>query len=177
MKRCILVFPNFENMAVIDRIRDQYDPLCKYVRPHITLVFPFESDLSSEELRAHISTALAGCKPFNMTMRGFTVSVEPMSNYLFLNVIDGLEWLYDLSRKLYTGPLAAHQSDQYRESYCPHLTVGNLTKDVGYDAIMDVLAQEKTEFASSVDCVSVMILGDKIAELEMTVPLTQGDCQ
>ena len=39
-----------DNMEVIDKIREQYDPLANLVRPHITIVFPFDSDRSNEEL-------------------------------------------------------------------------------------------------------------------------------
>jgi len=45
-----MIFPEFENMEIIDNIRKQYDPLADLVRPHITLVFPFESPLSNMQL-------------------------------------------------------------------------------------------------------------------------------
>lgn len=35
--RTIMIFPEFNNMEVIDKIRAQYDPLAKLVRPHITI--------------------------------------------------------------------------------------------------------------------------------------------
>ncbi len=37
--RTIMIFPEFKNMEIIDKIRNQYDPLANLVRPHITLVF------------------------------------------------------------------------------------------------------------------------------------------
>lgn len=40
-----MIFPKFENIKIIDEIRDKYDPLANHVRPHITLVFPFESNI------------------------------------------------------------------------------------------------------------------------------------
>ncbi len=45
--RTVMIFPEFENMYVIDPVRNRYDPLAKLVRPHITIVFPFESDMRS----------------------------------------------------------------------------------------------------------------------------------
>ena len=45
-----MIFPEFENMELIDNIRNQYDPLDKLVRPHITVVCPFKSQMSNEEL-------------------------------------------------------------------------------------------------------------------------------
>lgn len=48
--RTIMIFPEFENMDIIDRIRDKYDSLARLVRPHITLVFPFENEMSNEAI-------------------------------------------------------------------------------------------------------------------------------
>lgn len=41
--RTIMIFPEFEEMEIIDEIREKYDPLARLVRPHITIVFPFIS--------------------------------------------------------------------------------------------------------------------------------------
>lgn len=35
--RTIMIFPEFENMEILDNIRNHYDPLAKLVRPHITV--------------------------------------------------------------------------------------------------------------------------------------------
>ena len=170
--RCIMVFPKFDNINVIDRIRDKYDPLSNFVRPHITLVFPFESDISPLELNEHIKNSLLDSRPFNLTMQGFSASVEPWSNYLFLNVTEGLQALYQLSNKLYTGILDKYQSDIYKERYCPHLTVGNLNKNIDYQSILDNLQNEKTQFMTCVNCVDVEIIGDdESSKSEMTIPL------
>ncbi len=42
-KRCIMIFPKFENMKIINEIREIYDPVVNNVGPHITLIFPFEN--------------------------------------------------------------------------------------------------------------------------------------
>ena len=46
-ERTIMIFPKFGRMEVIYEIRDKYDPLSKLIRPHITLVFPFASEIST----------------------------------------------------------------------------------------------------------------------------------
>ena len=43
-----MIFPEFDNMDVIDKIREKYDPLAKLVRPHITIVFPFKLELEKK---------------------------------------------------------------------------------------------------------------------------------
>ena len=56
--RVIMIFPKFENIHIINNIRKKYDPLSDFVEPHITLVFPFEDELSNEELRLYLKEAL-----------------------------------------------------------------------------------------------------------------------
>ena len=45
-----MIFPEFDNIDIIDEIRAKYDPLTKLVRPHITIVFPFEMEITNDEL-------------------------------------------------------------------------------------------------------------------------------
>lgn len=48
--RTIIIFPEFENIDIINNIRKKYDPLADLILPHITLVFPFDSEMSNEKL-------------------------------------------------------------------------------------------------------------------------------
>lgn len=54
-----MIFPQFKNVNIIDDIRKKYDPLANHVRPHITLVFTFESNLTSIELKEHLKKVLS----------------------------------------------------------------------------------------------------------------------
>jgi hypothetical protein len=53
------------------------------VPAHITLVFPFESPLGTDELRAHIERMVQGIGPFPLCLAGVT---GMNAEYLFLNV-------------------------------------------------------------------------------------------
>jgi predicted ABC-type ATPase len=66
--RAFLLFPAFSNAAEIDAVRSVHDPLAARIRPHVTLVFPFESGLSTEELVTEARVAVA-------TMSGFRISL------------------------------------------------------------------------------------------------------
>ena len=68
MLRTIMIFPQFENIEIIDEIRDRYDPLAKLVRPHITLVFPFESEMTNDEIEEKLTSSLKGVKPFELIL-------------------------------------------------------------------------------------------------------------
>jgi len=62
-KRTIMIFPEFDNMKFIDQLRQKYDPLANKVRPHITLVFPFESDMLKHEICEVLSNRLDAISP------------------------------------------------------------------------------------------------------------------
>lgn len=104
LKRCIMIFPEFNNGQIIDKLRGQYDPLAEHVRPHITLVFPFVSDIKTSELKEHILSALSGTTPFEVTLRGI-IPVNSFAKYLFLTIVKGSEELIELHKRLYTGIL------------------------------------------------------------------------
>ncbi len=40
IKRCIMIFPQFENVNIINEVRTNYDPLANHVRPLLHLYFP-----------------------------------------------------------------------------------------------------------------------------------------
>src|SRR5690349_21600829 len=105
-----MIFPEFSNMSVIDEIREKYDPLANHVRPHITLVFPFESNINSNELKCHLEKVLSDIKPFQITMKGIT-PVQSFGNYLFLEIIDGEDKIIDLHKRLYTDLLESFYPD------------------------------------------------------------------
>ena len=53
-----MIFPEFEKMEIIDEIRKKYDPLANFVRPHITIVFPFENQMSNHDIADILSDRL-----------------------------------------------------------------------------------------------------------------------
>ncbi len=50
----ILVFLNNMSIDKIENIRQKHDPLFGLIPPHITIVFPFKSNISSDALNFHI---------------------------------------------------------------------------------------------------------------------------
>ena len=72
MKRVIMIFPEFENIDLINDIRKKYDPLADLVLPHITLVFPFDSEFTNEELSLYLKESLSDIHPFKVGLEGFS---------------------------------------------------------------------------------------------------------
>ncbi len=165
-ERTIMIFPKFDNIEVINSIRKKYDPLCDLVNPHITLVFPFKSELSKEELLNWISAALKGFLPFILKLSGVSKSIEKFGNYISLDVVEGYNSLEYLNNKLYDGILKNLKSNKL---YMPHMTIGNLKTIEELDLAYEDVKKLNEVFYTIVDTISVEIIGEKgesIIEIE-----------
>lgn len=171
-KRCIMIFPRFNNGDAIDAIRKKYDPLANHVRPHITLVFPFDSDLQPNELKEHLAGVLSDVKPFDVVLRGITPS-KGHGNYLFLNVESGREEITEIHKRLYTGLLEKFLPVWLQSGgYCPHLTVGKIENEEEYKAAIEETGHLKEIFKTTVDTISVEIIDEnQDSMIEMEIPL------
>lgn len=151
MKRAAILFPKFHNINLIDNIREKYDPLANYIAPHISIVFPFESDLSTDALKEHFNKSLKGMKKFNIQLRGITGDYR--DGYLFLNVKKGNDNIIELHDKLYSEILG---SFLWRNvTYCPHLTVGMLPNHKEFDTALDELDCYDETFEAVIDRIYV----------------------
>lgn len=158
MMRTIMIFPEFDNIAVIDKIRSKYDPLADLVRPHITLVFPFESDMTNEEILAILDKRLEDARKFDIALHGFSKQIhEKFGNSLFLNVTQGYDEIVKLHDILY--------ANEFRKfdlgfPYIPHMTVGKTrTVEELNEAYED--ASSCTEiFSATVTKISVEMIGE-----------------
>lgn len=155
--RTIMIFPEFENMEIIDNIRNQYDPFAKLVRPHITLVFPFKSQMNNEELTQILNIRLMSVKSFELKLGGISKQENVFGKYLFLDVLQGTEELCSIHQILY--------DNEFKEfdlglSYLPHMTIGKLsTAQLLENAFNDIKSMNNT-FSTIVNKVSVEMIGD-----------------
>ena len=151
MKRAIVLFPKFDNTDAIQAVREQFDPLAKFIAPHVTIVFPFESELSTKELREHLVCALKGVKKFNVRLNGITGDFR--DGYLFLNVKQGNDNIIDLHDRLYSGIL---EGFLFRKvTYCPHMTVGRIEEQTEFDQALEKLRDFSERFEALIDQVYV----------------------
>ena len=151
MKRAIVLFPKFSNIEAIQAVRERFDPLANYITPHITLVFPFESALSTEELKAHLCHTLAGMKQFTVNLNGVTGDFR--DGYLFLNVKQGNDSIIDLHDRLYSGALEPFLLRKV--TYCPHITVGRVEEPSAFDLALEELAGFQERFVADIDKIYV----------------------
>ncbi len=151
MKRSVILLPGFDNIGTVAGIREKYDPLVHCIAPHITLVFPFESELPLETLKAHIQTALSGVKRFGVLLQGITGDFR--DGYLFLNVKRGNDQIIALHDTLYGGILEQFLSRKI--TYCPHLTVGRLLDPLAFDRAVSALCRFGESFETVIGKVYV----------------------
>lgn len=170
LKRCIMIFPEFENGQTIDNIRSKYDPLANHVGPHITLVFPFESDIKTDDLRTHISSVLSEIKPFEIILNKITPT-NAFGKYLFLNIHTGMDKIIEIHKKLYSGILEEHFPAWLEgNNFFPHMTVGSFDNDDLFEIAINETKDIQDYFISIVKKISVEIIDeneDSIIELEL----------
>lgn len=155
--RTIMIFPEFENIDVINDIRKKYDPLANLVLPHITLVFPFDSELTNEELNLHSKECLSDIQPFKMELEGFSKQINNYGNYLLLNVVQGIDEIKNIHDRLYKGRLKQFDAGY---DYVPHMTVGNLSSIDLLNKAFDDVNKCNDIFSTVVKKISVEMIGD-----------------
>lgn len=121
MKRVIFVEPKIDNYKDILDIFKKHNPDSSFVNPHICLVFPFESDLETDILKPIIDDTLNKYNSFDIQLSGLSISYEEKNNFLFLNVIDKLNILKQISSELYS---RLGDNAKLKGEYTPHITIG-----------------------------------------------------
>lgn len=156
--RTIMIFPEFENIDVINDIRKKYDPLANLVLPHITLVFPFDSELTNEELNLHLKECLSDKQPFKMELEGFIKQINNYGNYLLLNVVQGIDEIKNIHDRLYKGRLKQFDAGY---DYVPHMTVGKESSVELLNKAFDDVNKCNDIFSTVVKKISVEMIGDQ----------------
>lgn len=170
-KRCIMIFPQFSNINTIDRIREKYDPLANNVRPHITIVFPFKSNISKEELQEYLVASVNGTKSFHLILEEVIRIHDASGYYLFLGVKEGTEKIKELHDKLYEGMFKEYKPNWLNNvEFMPHMTIGNFNNREELDSAYRDVGGIKDRFSTIVDKISVEIIDendDSIIEMEV----------
>ena len=118
MKRAIQIFPDTSAYGEIEAFRRRFDGLSSLIAAHVTVVFPFESDISDEELIRHCEQQVLGVSAYAFQAAGPTRSVD---DHYWLPITPAPPQLAQLQRVLGSGPLAGLSSLSHE--YCPHITI------------------------------------------------------
>lgn len=121
MKRVIFVEPQIENSETIFDIFKKHNPDSSFVNPHICIVFPFESALETRTIESIFNDVFSKYSSFDIRLSGLSVIYEKRNNFLFLNVVDKLNILKQMSSDLYN---RLGDNAKLRGQYTPHITIG-----------------------------------------------------
>jgi 2'-5' RNA ligase len=170
IKRCIMIFPKFDNIEVIHELRSEFDPLYKHVAPHITLVFPFDSEITTLELKEHLHKSIKGFIEFNLQLQGI---YGGKGNYLFLDVTLGREFLIGLQSRIYNGILKQYIPKFLDlNTYIPHLTVGRIADQTKFNAALNRCRSIDDIFIDTIKSISVEIIDDnENSIIELTIDI------
>lgn len=161
-----MLFPRFYNLNIIDSIRKKYDPLANCIAPHITIVFPFDSDIATDDLKQHLNKVLRGIKKFKVQLKAYTGDFR--DGYLFLNVKKGNDKIIELHDKIYSGILESFLLRKV--TYCPHLTVGRLQQSEEFDKALYELCDHEESFETivdKIDIVNIEIIEEPLIEFSL----------
>jgi len=127
-KRDVLILVDFPNIEKIKEIQKKYYDIADKVEPHIAVTFPFDSDISDEELYEKLCKTAEKYKPFKITCHGVsTPAGEP--NYRFLNIIENKDIIKSMSDEIYKTIIPEHLEHRDRYNYDPHISLANMPLD------------------------------------------------
>lgn len=175
LKRCIMIFPEFENMEIIDKIREKYDPFVKNVDPHVTLVFPFDSNIKKDELKKHIKSTLQNEDPFEIVLKNVVKIDDSTGMYLFLTVKEGNDVIKRLNKLLYSGILEQYKPEFFNKiEFMPHMTLGKFDSREKLNIAYEDIKNMDNEFKSVIENVCVEIIDENMNSIiEMQINLNQ----
>lgn len=171
INRSIVILPEFTNIHFIDELRNKYDPLVNHIKPHITVVFPFKSDIDGMKLEEHIRKKIIQVKPFELCLRGIIPIYE--GKYLFLNIEKGKKRLIEIHNNLYKDILKIYLPDWLRNNeFLPHMTVGCFEKLDEFEKAIEETKNFDYSFECIIENIYVEIIDEEEnSEIELNINL------
>ncbi|WP_262315437.1 2'-5' RNA ligase family protein [Lacticaseibacillus parakribbianus] len=170
MQRSVLIFPALTSLDAVTAVRRRYDPLVENIRPHVSLVFPFDSPAPDSSIVAAVAAAAA-------TTPAFTVAFDRLggdwvNGYFWLAAGAGAATLTTLHDRLYRTPLFR---DFLRSDlpYRPHITLGKVAPAAaaGIAAGLHVADLASTSWVTAIACERILPNGD--SDVFATLPLAR----
>lgn len=130
------------------------DPFAALIPPHVTLLGPtVVDDADVTNVDDHLVDVGRAHRPFTVHLRG-TGTFRPVSDVVFVQVVQGISECERLEGSVRSGPLA----QELRFNYHPHVTVAHDVPDADLDRAFAELAAYEARFL--VDALQVYEHGD-----------------
>ncbi|MBQ3408725.1 MAG: 2'-5' RNA ligase family protein [Clostridia bacterium] len=147
-KRDILIMVNFPNIDKIKDIQKKYYDIANKIEPHIAVAFPFNSEITDEELYNKLYEVLSKYKPFKIVCHGVSIPVGE-SNYRFLNIVENKDIIKNISDDIYKNIIPECLEYRNKYNYDPHISLVNkpldeeIELDDTFEMIVDSLYVER----------------------------------
>jgi len=123
----------------------------------ITLVFPFDSELTNEELSLYLKECLSDIQPFKIELEGFSKQENKYGNYLLLNIAHGMYEIKLIHDRLYKDKLKQFEIGY---DYIPHMTVGRVSSAELLNKAFYDINKCYNKFSPVVKKISVEMIGE-----------------
>ena len=133
-KRDILIIAKFDNIDKIKDIQKKYYDIADKIEPHIALAFPFDSNISDEELYIKLNDILSQYEPFKIVCHGVSIPSSE-SNYRFLNIIENKDIIKRISDDIYNNIIPEEKEYRDKYNYNPHISLAN--KPLNEELVLD----------------------------------------
>lgn len=170
-RRAIVWFPAFPPDAPIEPFRRRFDPMAGALPAHLTLVFPFATNLTVTQLASHIRRIVANWPSLPVSFR----DIEGMlGEFFFLMVRERADAIVALHDRLYRGILKAHLRNDI--PYFPHVTLGRVSGNPSGSTFEAMHAIASREVRGEWRCVLrelaiVTLHPDGTITIDRTIPL------
>jgi len=174
IQRCVHIFPRFQDSKLINDFRRKYDYLHQYIEPHITLVFPFFSNLTDNEIAADLSKLVADINSFKISCCGFS-KLKGNDNCIAMNILLGFTDIYKMYYLIHKGILKPYQSKITIDgSFVPHMTIGRFNNEAEMEIAFKEIEKENWEFSTIIKSIFIEEIGEKEESIIKSEILLRG---
>jgi 2'-5' RNA ligase len=133
-------FPAFDGIERVESFRAAHDPMAAKVPAHLTLVFPFGTNLTRLQLETHVGRVASKWPPIPVTFRAVRLHAN---EFVFLMASRGAASLTALHDALYTRSLRPQLRPEF--TYEPHVTLARQAEPASLES---TYAQAQEEFGA-----------------------------
>lgn len=105
----------------------------------------------------YLKESLSAIQPFKVELKGFSKQENKYGNYLFLNVVQGMDVIKNIHDRLYNDKLKQFDAGY---NYVPHMTVGKVSSMELLDKAFNEVNKYNDKFSTVVKKISVEMIGE-----------------